>query len=161
MPPAFGRNPKTPKYSARRALLIPPVEVNRESSFGGNFNSDGGINRQRIEAAALAELTEEEIRKMTPRDMFKIIAMEALRNRNMPAILQIAKEWAPYEHPKLVATTLESKEKRTVYEYSDEELFALASASMGDEGDFETAEVSGESNAVHEIYDAELPGSET
>ena len=57
--------------------------------------------RQEIVAQAINGLTEEQIQAITPRDMFRLVAVAAMRMGNLPLILKAATDWAPYEHPKL------------------------------------------------------------
>jgi hypothetical protein len=57
--------------------------------------------RQEIVAQAINGLTEEQIQAITPRDMFRLVAIAAVRMGSLPLILKAAADWAPYEHPKL------------------------------------------------------------
>ena len=88
----------------------------------------------------LNELTEDDIQAMLPRDMFRLVSHEALRMRNLPLILECAKQWAPYEHPKLIAAQVDGSARRNASEFTDEELIALAGTGMGIEGIVEEGE---------------------
>jgi hypothetical protein len=65
------------------------------------------IDRERekreIEATAFADLTEEQILAITPRDMFRLVALAAVRAQNIPFILKAAEAWVPYEIPRLAS----------------------------------------------------------
>jgi hypothetical protein len=54
-----------------------------------------------ITAEAFESLTEEQIQALKPIDMFRLVALTAVRQRNIPLILKAAADWALYEHAKL------------------------------------------------------------
>jgi hypothetical protein len=40
---------------------------------------------------------------ITPREMFRLVALVAVRTQNMPLIIKAAEAWAPYEIPRLAS----------------------------------------------------------
>jgi hypothetical protein len=68
------------------------------------------VERERLHDAAKAKafdgLTEDEIQRLTPRDIFRLVAQAAVRMKDLPLCLRAAADWAPYEHPKLASETL-------------------------------------------------------
>jgi hypothetical protein len=60
-----------------------------------------------ITAEAFESLTEEQIQAIKPLDMFRLVALTAVRQRNIPLILKAAVDWAPYEHAKLGSLVVE------------------------------------------------------
>jgi hypothetical protein len=60
-----------------------------------------------ITAEAFESLTEEQIQAIKPLDMFRLVAVTAVRQRNIPLILKAAADWAPYEHAKLAPLIVE------------------------------------------------------
>ena len=60
-----------------------------------------------ITAEAFESLTEEQIQALKPIDLFRLVALTAVRQRNIPLILKAAVDWAPYEHAKLAPLAVE------------------------------------------------------
>ena len=102
------------------------------------------VERQRLETEArefaFGFLTEDQIKSLTPRDIFRLVAHAAVRMQQIPLMLKAAADWAPYEHPKLTSTTLDATVRRTAADFTDEELLALAGTGMGGEGDDEASD---------------------
>jgi hypothetical protein len=59
--------------------------------------------QKEINSAIFASLTEEQIQAITPREMFRLVALAAVRAQDIPFILKSAEAWAPYEIPRLAA----------------------------------------------------------
>jgi ribosome recycling factor len=96
--------------------------------------SDATLERERVErevrAAAFADLTEEQILAITPADMFRLVALAAIRAQDLPFILKAAEAWAPYQMPRLaseVHRVFTDDSKRSADDI-DAELAAIRSA---------------------------------
>jgi hypothetical protein len=53
---------------------------------------------------SLSDLTEEQIKAMLPRDLFRLMMQDAVRQQNFKLALEVATVWAPYEHAKRTET---------------------------------------------------------
>jgi hypothetical protein len=81
-----------------------------------------------------------DIAKMSPLQvMLHAMSLEAEANR-WPNAAKIAKEAAPYVHPRLSSVTMNANFKRSIVDLSDEELVAFAATSASDGGDDEEAD---------------------
>ena len=87
---------------------------------------------------ARAELRPKDILAMSPLDVMLHAMTIAARSENWPVAAAMAKEAAPYIHPKLTAATLDARFRRSPSDFTDDELLALESARMGDDGTDET-----------------------
>ena len=91
----------------------------------------------------------EEIAKMTPLEvMLKAMSILAYEGKWVGAAA-MAKEAAPYLHPKLSSINVNANVKRSIHEFSDEELVTLASASEDQEGATVSTTIEGTSSPVH------------
>jgi hypothetical protein len=76
-----------------------------------------------------------EIARLTPLEvMLKAMSIQAYEGKWVAAAA-LAKEAAPYIHPRLASVDLNANVRRSIKDFSDAELAALASASLDLEGD--------------------------
>jgi len=86
-------------------------------------------------AMSMAKDIPPEIANMTPLQvMLKAMTLEAARN-NWKQAAVFAEKAAPYVHPRLSAIDVNANVRRTIDEFSDEELIMLAGASESADGD--------------------------
>ena len=86
-------------------------------------------------AMSMAKDIPPEIANLTPLQvMLKAMTLEAARN-NWKQAAVFAEKAAPYVHPRLSAIDVNANVRRTIDEFSDEELIMLAGSSESSDGD--------------------------
>lgn len=80
--------------------------------------------------AATDAIGDEAIRLMSPKDVMLFVMRLAAQQGWWFKAAEIAKEAAPYIHPKLTSTTLDANVRRAVTDFNDDELEALARANI-------------------------------
>ena len=84
---------------------------------------------QAMQAAADA-IGDAALQAMSPKDVMLFVMRLSAKEGWWFKAAEIAKEVAPYIHPKLTSTTLDANVRRAVTDFNDDELEALARANM-------------------------------
>lgn len=61
-----------------------------------------------------AELTDEEVEHIKPKDVFRLCTITAVKARNFNAAMSCAERWAPYEHARLASQNNDEHETKIV-----------------------------------------------
>lgn len=102
-----------------------------------------------VEIKSLLPDIPDEIARLSPLEvMLKAMSIAAYEGKWFTAAA-LAKEAAPYVHPKLAAIDVSTNNRRNIDEFTDAELIALAGEISDAEGSDQTTEGEGSSSRLH------------
>jgi hypothetical protein len=88
---------------------------------------------RRAQISVLSELTPSDIAKILPKDVMLIVMRQALIANNEKLALHAAEKAAPYFHARLSSVEMNATVRRSLSDFTDDELAAIAGESGSDE----------------------------